>query len=73
MLKFQKLIGNYITRFYSESTSNLFKRWKNVLKMHKSRELMLKFIIKHNLKHQFYCVKSAFQQLVTKQKQKQRR
>lgn len=67
--KARHMIGNYFMRYYNQTTSDYFRRWK----YHRSREVQKEALVKTTLVHwrqfQFMQVKSAFLQMAHQQKQ----
>lgn len=68
--KAHKQLGNFMARFYNNTTVKCFSIWKRINLLHKQREKLVKLTIKHWQKYQMTVVRGAFKSFVTVEVQK---
>ena len=71
--KAHKQLGNYMQRFYTDTTSSRFKQWRQwaSLDLHKAK--MMRSMFNHMKKHVFAQFRNACKTHITKEKQKERK
>lgn len=68
--KTHKEIGNFLVRFYNNTTFQAFKVWKRKTIKERQVQAIIKRTIEHMRKQQMLAVRSAFKSFVTQEVQK---
>ena len=71
--KAHKQLGNYMQRFYSDTTSSRFKQWRAWASLDVHKAKMMRSMFNHMKKHVFAQFRNACKTHITKEKQKERR
>ena len=71
--KAHKQLGNYMQRFYTDTTSSRFKQWRHWASLEHHKAKMMRSMFNHMKKHVFAQFRNACKTFISKEKQKERR